>query len=91
MENRPSTLPTTSKHKNKWKTTLMERVNIDSGLRTPPNSQDATKMLISPPPEEVLRRVSLSFHCVCVEVVLICMCRVACLLVLDLLIPNAND
>lgn len=38
-----------------------------SGLQTPPSSQDATKTLISPPPEETLRmgssRVSpLSLH-----------------------------
>jgi hypothetical protein len=68
-------LPTLSQLTAKRKSTLMDTTRPNqfhddddrwtSGLITPPNSQDATKMLISPPPEEVLRsglgRVSLRF------------------------------
>jgi hypothetical protein len=70
-------LPTLSQLTAKRKSTLMDTTRHNqfddddehrSGLVTPPNSQDATKMLISPPPEEVLKfgfgRVSLCFvHC----------------------------
>src|SRR5882762_131374 len=113
MENTPPTVASsaqrpklTAKHNDNR--TLMDTRNVN-GLITPPNSQsqeDVSKMLISPPPEDVLRsavirvsRWSFGWGCVCVVfiVVRVITNRRSHLvyshlpLVLHLSTPNGND